>query len=425
MDVDLFAPETQEDWYPTYDHLRDQEPAYRVPGTDEYVITRYDDIMHVLRHQKTFPTGASKRRSAAAQQVYDRGGWERMTPLGTNPPVHRHYRQLIDHFFTGPGLERSRPFIERVIDEQFAGFERDGVVEWNSQYAVPVPVRVITHLLGLPDDDIPRLKQWSAAWILPFVRRLQPDEDVWVAEQVVEMYDYLADAIAAKRREPADDIITHLTQVEFTGDGSQPEGRPLTDQEIITIVDHLFIGGNETTTFAMTSALWIMLRDEGRAAGLDERLRADAGLIPNFVEEVLRLESPTQGLWRAVAADTEIAGVPIAAGSTVHLRYAAGNRDARMFECPHEVRLDRENSRRHLAFTLGEHHCPGADLSRLEQVLTLEHALRRLPNLRLAPGRNDFTHVPMFTMRALRELHLEFDNRVPGTELTTACQARS
>lgn len=409
MQVDLFAPVTQEDWYPTYDHLRDHEPVYRIPGTSEYVITRFDDIMHVLRHQKTFPTGASKRRSEAAQQVYDRGGWERMTPLGTNPPVHRHYRQLIDRFFTGEGLAQRRPFIERVIDEQFEGFDRAGAVEWNGQYAVPVPVRVITHMLGLPETDIPRLKQWSAAWILPFVRKLEPNEDEWVAEQVVEMYDYLAEMIAWKRREPGDDIITHLTNASFTGDEHSPDGRALTDQEIITIVDHLFIGGNETTTFAMVSALWIMLRDDGRQAGLYARLRSDPSLIPNFVEEVLRLESPTQGLWRAVADDTAIDGVPIPAGSTVHIRYAAGNRDERMFACPNQVQLDRPNSRRHLAFTLGEHQCPGADLSRLEQVLTLEQVLRRLPNVRLAEGKNDFLHVPMFTMRALRELHLEFD----------------
>lgn len=409
MEIDLYDPAVQEDWYPTYTALRDEHPVYRVPGTDEYVISRYDDIMHVLRYQKIFPTGASKRRSEAAQEVYDRGGWERMTPLGTNPPVHRHYRVLIDHFFTGEGLERWRPFIERVVDEQFATFEERGHVEWNADFAVPVPVRVITHMLGLPESDIGRLKEWSAAWILPFVRKLEPNEDVWVAERVVEMYDYLAEQIARKRIEPGDDIITHLTTVPFTGDPDHPDGRPLTDQEIITIVDHLFIGGNETTTFAMTSALWMMLRPDGLDAGIREQLLADPSRIPDYVEEVLRLESPTQGLWRAVAEDTEVAGVPIPAGSTVHLRYAAGNRDERMFACPHQVDLDRENSRRHLAFTLGEHHCPGADLSRLEQVITLEHALRRLPNLRLADGRNDFAHVPMFTMRALRELHLEFD----------------
>ena len=399
VDVDLFSPDTQEDWYPTYQYLRDEQPVYRIPGTDEFVVSRYHDIMHVLRHQSIFPTGASKRRSPAAQQVYERGGWERMTPLGTNPPIHRHYRALVDQYLNGPSLDQLRPFIQHAIDALFVTFERDGRVEWITQYASLLPGVVISHMLGLPADDLQRLRTWSSAWILPFVRKLEPDQDVWVAEQVVDFYDYLKAAIDQKRRNPGDDIITHLTQVSFAGT------RPLTDQEIITIVDHLFIGGNETTTFAMTSGLWILLREPG----LFDRIADDQTRIPDFVEEVLRLESPTQGLWRAVSEATVLAGVQIPAGSTVHLRYASANRDEQVFRCPAEIDLDRPNSRRHMAFSLGEHHCPGAGLTRLEQSLTLKAVFDRLPNLRLAEGRNDFAHVPMFTMRSLRELHLEFD----------------
>ena len=399
MRVDLFSDETQEDWYPTYQYLRDEQPVYLVPGTNEYVISRYHDIMHVLRHQKTFPTGASKRRSPAAQQVYDRGGWERMTPLGTNPPVHRHYRDLVDHFLGGDGLDQWRPFIEQSIDVLFSEFEGDGHVEWIAQYSSKLPSRVITYMLGLPLEDLDQLRAWSSAWVLPFIRKLEPDEDVWVAEQVVEFYDYLKAAIAERRSNPGNDIITSLTQASFAGE------RSLTDQEIITTVDHLFIGGNETTTFAMASGLWILLREPG----LYDRLAGDRTRIADFVEEVLRIESPTQGLWRAVAEDTVIDGVAIAAGSTVHLRYASANRDERVFVCPADVNLDRPNSRRHMAFSLGEHHCPGAGLTRLEQALTFEAIFDRLPNPRLSQRRNDFTHVPMFAMRSLRKLNVDFD----------------
>jgi cytochrome P450 len=401
MHVDLFSAETQEDWYPTYQYLRDEQPVYRVPGTDDYVISRYHDIMHVLRHQKTFPTGASKRRSVAAQQVYDRGGWERMTPLGTNPPIHRAYRELVDRLVGGDGLVQWRGFVEESIDLLFATFERAGQVEWISQYSSKLPSRVITGMLGLPLEDLDQLRTWSSAWVLPFIRKLEPDEDVWVAEQVVEFYAYLTAAIGEKRRHPGDDIITSLSQANFAGE------RPLTDQEIITIVDHLFIGGNETTTFAMASGLWILLREPG----LYDRLANDRGRIPDFVEEVLRIESPTQGLWRAVAEDTTIDGCKIPAGSTVHLRYASANRDERVFACPAHVDLDRPNSRRHMAFSLGEHHCPGAELTRLEQALTFEAIFDRLPNLRFTDGRNDFTHTPMFAMRSLKELHLTFEPR--------------
>ena len=399
VDVDLFSLATQENWYPTYQHLRDEQPVYRIPGTADFVVSRYHDIMHVLRHQTVFPTGASRRRSLAAQQVYERGGWERMTPLGTNPPVHRHYRALVDQYLSGPGLDQWRPFIEQSIDELFATFEQDGHVEWITQFAARLPGMVISHLLGLPGTDLDRLRAWSSAWILPFVRRLEPEEEVWVAEQVVEFYEYLKATIDAKRTDPGEDIITYLTRASFAGT------RPLSDQEIITIVDHLFIGGNETTTFAMASGLWILLREPG----LLERIAADRARIPDLVEEVLRLESPTQGLWRAVAEDVVLAGVAIPAGSTVHLRYASANRDERVFACPADVDLDRPNAGRHMAFSLGEHHCPGAGLTRLEQVLTLEAVLARLPNLRFAGGRNDFDHLPMFTMRSLRSLHLDFD----------------
>ncbi len=158
MNVDLFLASTQEDWYPTYQFLRDEQPVYRIPGTDEYVISRYDDIAHVLRHQRTFPTGASKRRSAASQQVYDRGGWERITPLGTNPPIHRHYRALVDGLLNVSALRTWHPFIESSITALIDEFADDGHVEWIEQFASKLPATVITHMLGLPNSDLPQLR---------------------------------------------------------------------------------------------------------------------------------------------------------------------------------------------------------------------------------------------------------------------------
>jgi cytochrome P450 len=259
-------------------------------------------------------------------------------------------------------------------------------------------VRVITRVLGFPATDIPQLKAWSSAWVLPFSGPLTPDQEVWVAEQVVEFQHYIHHHIEAKRAEPGDDVLSSLVDARFGGD------RPLSDHEIITIIDHLYIGGNETTTFALTSALWLLLREPG----LYERVRADRSLVEPFIEEALRMESPTQGLYRTVAVDTAIGGVPVPAGATLHIRYGAANRDERMFPDPDTVHLDRANVRRHMAFSLGEHHCPGSGLSRLEQQLALNAVLDRLPDLRLAEGRNDFRHLPGFVLRALNELHIDW-----------------
>jgi cytochrome P450 len=399
-DINLFDPATQEDWFPTYRRLRDEAPVYRVPETELYVVSRYADVMHVLRHQDVFPTGTSIYRSSAAREVYERKGWLRITPLSLNPPEHRAYRAIVDPHFNAQGAEHWRPDIERVIDELLSAVEHEGRCELVSAFALPLPVRIITRVLGFPEEDIARLKAWSEAWVLPFSGPLPEEQEVWVAEQIVEFQHYINEHVQRKRASPGDDVITALVDATYDGE------RPLTDHEIITIVDHLYIGGNETTTFAIASALWIMLREPG----LYERLLADPSLVPAFVEEVLRLESPTQGLYRRVAFDTELGGVELPAGATVHIRYAAANRDERMFPDPDEVVLDRPNARRHMAFSLGEHHCPGEGLSRLEQRLALTALLSRLADLRLAPG-NDFTHQPGFVLRALKQLHLEWTPR--------------
>ena len=392
--IDLYDAQTQQDWYPVYRRLRDEAPVHRIPGTNLFVVSRYDDVMHVLRHQELFPTGRNLTRSAAANEVYAASGWSRMTPLSVNPPDHRHYRALVDGFFDPRGAQRWTTFIESTIHELIDTFIADGEADIMAAFALPLPVRVITRILGFPAADIGRLKAWSSAWVLPFSGALSDEQERWVAEQVVEFHRYINDQIAEKRRRPGDDVITSLTTASFAGE------RPLSNHEIITIIDHLYIGGNETTTFAITSALWILLREPG----LYERIRADRSLIDPFVEEVLRLESPTQGLYRQAAADTQIGGVTIPRGAVVHVRYASANRDERMFPEPDEVDLDRSNSRRHLAFSVGEHLCPGHGLARLEQRLALGVLLDRLDDLRFSDGRNDFSHQPGFVLRSLNEL---------------------
>lgn len=400
FDIDLFDPETQENWYPTYRLLRDHAPVYRVPGTNMFVVTRYDDVLHVLRHQDIFPTGGAIARSPQAQRVYSDKGWQRITPLSTNPPDHRRYRELVDGHFDSSGAQRWRPFIESTITDLISGFagppDTPGSTEIIESFALPLPVRVITRILGFPETDIPRLKAWSSAWVLPFSGPLSPEREVWVAENVVEFQHYIASWISRKRADPTDDVLSALVAATV-------DGRPLSDHELITIVDHLYIGGNETTTFALASGLWIMLREPG----LYQRLRHDRRLVDPFIEEVLRLESPTQGLYRSVTCDTEISGTPIPAGSVVHIRYAAANRDERMFVEPDRVDLSRSNGRRHMAFSLGEHHCPGSGLSRLEQNLALNALLDRFDDLRLAPS-NDFRHEPGFVLRALQRLEISW-----------------
>jgi cytochrome P450 len=259
---------------------------------------------------------------------------------------------------------------------------------------------VITTMMGFRIEDIPELKVWSEAWVLPFRGQLTADEEVYAGEKGVEFQHHIHATIEEKRANPDSSVISFLAnEARFSGE------RPLSDAEIIGMADHLYIGGNETTTFALTSGVWLLLTHPDAHAAL----LADHSKVKGFVEEVLRLESPTMGMVRHAHEDAQVGGVDIPAGSSLHLRYAAANRDPRVFENPAELDVDRPNANRHLAFSTGETHCPGAGLSRLEQVIALSAMLDRLPDLRLVPGRNDFTHHPNVTLRAMKELWIAWD----------------
>jgi cytochrome P450 len=410
-DVNLFDPAIQEHWYPAYDVLRAQAPVYKVPGLNLYVLTRYEDIHRVVRRSDLYSNMGEKYGGEPllvypeARAIFDERGWPRQFPLSTDPPIHKQYRALVDPFFQGKGLARVRTFAEQTVHQLIDGFAGAGEVEFVSQFAVPLPVTLITWLIGFPLEDMPQLKDWSYWWALPFARGLTLEQELTVAEKGVAFQHYIKRHLDDRRAHPREDILTALVQAELD-DVDRGVKRPLTDQEIICIVDHLYIGGNETTTFSLTSGLWLMLREPA----IYQRLLADRSseTMRTFIEEVLRLESPTQGLYRTAIVDSEIAGVTIPKGATLHLRFAAANRDPAEFPDPERLDLDRPNAARHMAFSQAEHHCPGAPLSRLEMAIAFPILLERLQDLRFTPGANDFTHLPGFVLRALKELRVSF-----------------
>jgi cytochrome P450 len=403
-DVNLFDPAVQEDWYPAYDALQREAPVYQIPGTDIYVLTRYEDIRAALKDTQTFSNEHHKFtdnllfKHPEAVKIYEEKGWPRFHYLSIDPPEQLKYRALIDPFFRGSGVRSIAPFVEQTCTQLIDQFADKGRVELVSAFAVPLPVTVITKMIGFPLADMPQLKIWSQAWARPFAAGLSLEDELDVAEKGVEFQHYIKSQIDEKRARPQEDILSALTRAELE------DGTPLSDHEIMHIVDHLYIGGNETTTFALASGMWLLLSQEG----LYEQLRGDPSHLTTFVEEVLRVESPTQGLYRVVTRDTQIGDVLLAKGATVHLRYGAANRDAAQFECPHQVDLERSNAKQHMAFSQGPHTCPGAGLSRLELGIAFDMLLSRLPNLKLADN-NCFEHLPGFVLRALKDLHLEFD----------------
>ena len=412
--VDLFAAATQQDWYPAYDELREDAPAYRIPDSSTYVLTRYDDVAFVSKRTDLFANGPAPAgallQDAEAMRIYREKGRPRRAPLSTDPPEHRRYRSLVDSYFNARGAREQRALITGVVNELIDEWIETPEIEFVRDFALPLPVRVITTMLGFPIDDIPQLKVWSEAWVMPFAGRLTPEQQRYIAEQGVAFQAYILDVIAQKRRRPDESVISRLAHARFEDPDAPGGSRPLTDEEVLFTTDHLYIGGNETTTFALTSGLWLLLREPEVHA----RLRGDRSKIAQFVEEVLRLESPTQGLYRHNLVDVDLHGVNIPAGSTVHIRFAAANRDHRLFAEPARLDLDRSNSARHVAFGQGEHHCPGAGLSRLEQTIAFEVLLDRVEDWWLL-STNDYRHKPGFVLRALEALHVGIKARPNDT----------
>ena len=409
-EIDLMDPVVQENWFEAYDILRAESPVYFMPQLGMYVLTGYEEIEYVLRRPSLFSGGPDIQdvepliKFPESRALYENEGWTRFTPLSENLPKHRHYRALVDPKLTAAEIRRREPFVRSLINELVDTWIDEGEIEFMKAFAEPLPMVVIAELLGFPRSDLPQLKVWSAAWVLPFSRGLSLEQELDAVEKHIDLQHYIFDAMQHKRKHPGDDILSHLVHAKLE-DADTGRRRKLTDTEVIGLTDHLLIGGNETTAFAISNGLWLLFRHPE----VEAALRADPSRIKNFVEETLRIESPTQGLFRYVSEDTELAGVHLPKGAILSVRYGAGNHDPARFPEPNRPDLARKNAGRHLAFGLGERVCPGATLSRFEQRWAWETLLKRIAKIHPVPEKDTFEHIKGMWMRALGQIHLRFE----------------
>ena len=416
-DVDLFGPGAQEHWYEAYDILHREAPVHRIPGegfapgTDGFILSKYEDISKVVRDPVRFPPGLS----VAVDGMLDSGVAPEEMPL-TNammvsmmtlrPTIElwRSHRQELTDPWVGPGAGRNTEMITAVADELIDRFIDKGEVEFISEFARPLPQTVMANVLGFPLEDLPRLAEWGTAQVAAFVygkghRNVLSEEETVAQFKILDGFsEYVQERISEKRAKPQDDMISFLIDVTY-----QALGRKLTDMEINGIVYAMVIGGLETTQYALEEQAQLLCENSGV---LDE-IRNDRDKIRGFTEESMRLRSPTQGLsTRTTSQDEVFQGVKVPKGSLLHLRWAAGNIDEEEFECPYELKLDRKAVSRHLTFSAGPRVCPGAGISRLEQMIAWERLFSRIDSLEYAPG-NEFMHQPGIMLGTL-ELNLKF-----------------
>ncbi|MFT4519735.1 MAG: cytochrome P450 [Halioglobus sp.] len=403
-DIDLFDPDIQENWYPSYIRLQEQAPICFLPKQQMYIATKYEDIHYIVRNPEIFSNqqGVLTRdpllAHPEARAIYEEYGFDRMFPLSADPPIHKHYRKLIENAFSRNGIRKFEPFIKQAVTALIDQLIHRREIEFIEEFCAPLPRLVIATILGFPVEDIPQLVIWSAAWVRVWEGELTKEEQLDVARKGVDFQNYIIGKVREKRENPQHDLISELAHASLNGE------RPLEDDEIISIIDHLFIGGNETTTFAIASGMWLLVENPEQM----QKVREDRSLLKNMVEEVLRLESPTQGMPKIVMQDVELSGVTLPKGALVHLRYGAANRDPDKFECPHAMDVTRENAGSHMAFSQSIHSCPGATLSRVEMFIAFEQLLDRLDDIEFTTGKNDFTHAPGIVLRALNKLYISY-----------------
>jgi len=314
-----------------------------------------------------------------------------------------HRKELTDPW-VGPGAERHRAMITQQVDRLIDAFPDAGEVNFVKSFARPLPQQVMARVLGFPESDIPQLAAWGEAQVMPFVygkghlNHLTEQQLKTQFAQLDGFKEYVQDTVRQKRAQPADDMISFLTQVVF-----KALDRKLTDLEINGIVYAMVLGGLETTQYALEQQAQLICD----RPGLFEALKSDAGLLRTFIEESLRLRAPTQGLSTRLTSRDEVFGdVEVPRGSVLHLRWAAANIDPDEFDCPMELKLDRKAASRHLSFSAGPRVCPGAGISRLEQQVAWTRLLERLDHLSYGVE-NRFLHQPGIMLGTLElNLHL-------------------
>ncbi len=405
--------------YPHYRAMRDRAPVLELDGADlgragerVFAISRYEDVKRILHDTKTFSSkfgGASAKPSpellARLKEVMA-DGWPSVSTLLTeDPPSHTRYRRLVSMAFTPRRIALLEPAIRRICEELVDGFEHRSRVDFTTKFAVPLPVAAVAAVLEIPDTRRGDFKRWADSSVAAIGRAISDDERVAAERDSLDQQHYFVSELEQRRAEPRDDFLTDLLNAELTPD-DDVEGGPLDIPEMLSIIRQIQVAGSETTASLLADLIVQLAEhpDEWR------RLQEDPSRAPKVVEEGLRWASPNQGLFRIVRADTEVAGTPIPAGSTVWVMYGSADHDDRIFDDPEEFDPDRERLNSHIAFGHGIHFCLGAALARLEAVTALTVLAARLDTISVVQPES-LRYGSSFILRGLEQVELDVTYR--------------
>ncbi|MBA2624264.1 MAG: cytochrome P450 [Acidimicrobiia bacterium] len=389
----LATPEGRADPYPRYAAVREAAPVHR-SAIGAVVVSRFDDCQTVLRDPRLGKgiQMVSRRMGLSAAQQGEQADVRRehRSLLWLDPPDHTRLRGLVAKAFTPRTVEALRPSVEALADDLLDGI--GGEVDLMAAVASPLPVTVIGELLGVPEPDRPKFLPLSRAGTLAFEPSAGPEVVAAANDAQEEMQDYFRDLLERRRSDPGDDLLTHLLQVEESGE-------VLTAQEVISTAILLFGAGFETTVNLIGNGTLALLRHPDQL----DRLREDPGLLRSGVDELLRFDSPVQVDARTVTTELSLDGHVVPVDEVVVALLGSANRDPARYSDPDRLDLARDEGPS-LAFGSGIHHCLGAALAKLEGQVVFAKLLERFDTIELLDESPPWRDT--ITMRGLEELHL-------------------
>ena len=378
----LLDPEVMQNPFPLYQWAHANSPVIDLPGTGMKVIMGFDMCSEAAGRVDDFSNAFGLVLSGAMAEdkevgaIFEQGYPQLDTLLTADPPVHTRFRKLVNLAFSMPRVNALEDGIRAKVNGLIDGFIDKGECDFVEAFSVGLPVQVICEQLGFAPSEQANVKRWSDAFADRLGHMIPRERELECAHTIVEYQKALKLKIDDRRANPTNDLLSDVVNARLEGE------TPLNDAEIMSIAQQLMVAGNETTTHALAGGIVHLASNPEQQA----KARANPALIPNMVEEVLRLDTPTAGMWRVVTRDCELGGYEFKAGSMVMLRYASANRDPSKYPDPDKFDVERTNARTHLAFGKGIHMCVGNMLSRKEMTVAFTELLARLDDIRLKEG---------------------------------------
>jgi cytochrome P450 len=391
----LAGPQFRSNPYLFYARLRKEQPVIQVQTPDgqlAWLITRYDDALNALKDKRLSKDQANLREKPPWVPKY-------FEPLARNmldldDPDHARLRTLVHKAFTPKLIETLRMSIEALSETLIESAKRRGRMDLIAEFALPLPVAVISQMLGIPKREQDKFHRWSNTIVSSQSSKFGALKAI---PSVISFLRYIRRLVRLRQARPENDLTTAMIQAEEAGD------RMNTD-EMLAMIFLLLIAGHETTVNLIGNGMLALFTHPEQM----EKLRSDASLVAPAVEEMLRFDSPVEmATERYSTEEVEFSGTTIPAGARVYVVIASANRDEQQFERADQFDITRPNNR-HLSFGMGTHYCLGAPLARLEGQIAITALLKHMPKLRLAVPYNEIRWKPGLVLRGVKGLPLEF-----------------